>query len=80
MRRNAAAKVRRDPVASAPAVELADRLAPLGAEVVRMCGAGLGGHVLVWAPEDCHAAITDALDGCTVRRTPLRAPGVRLEE
>jgi D-glycero-alpha-D-manno-heptose-7-phosphate kinase len=80
MRRNAAAKVRRDPVASAPAVELAAQLEPLGAEVVRMCGAGLGGHALVWAPEDRHPAIAAALDGCTIRRPLLRAPGIRLEE
>jgi D-glycero-alpha-D-manno-heptose-7-phosphate kinase len=78
MRRSAAAKIRRDPVANAMAVELARALSPHGVEVVRMCGAGGGGHVLVWAPPDRHEAITSAL-GATVRRPALGAPGVRLE-
>jgi D-glycero-alpha-D-manno-heptose-7-phosphate kinase len=80
MRRNAAAKVRRLPEASAEASALAERLTPLGAEVVRVCGAGGGGHVLVWAPPSRHAAITAELAGSVVRRPPIAAVGVRIEE
>ena len=80
MRRSAAAKAARDPEANAGATALARLLVPLGAEVVRICGAGGGGHVLVWAPPDRHAAITRALGGAPVRRPALAAPGVRLEE
>ena len=80
MRRSAAAKIARDPTANQGAIALAARIEPLGAEVVRMCGAGGGGHVLVWAPEDRHAAIVAALGDCVVRRPALAAAGVRLEE
>jgi D-glycero-alpha-D-manno-heptose-7-phosphate kinase len=80
MRRSAVAKVARDPAASAGAVALEALLAELGAEVVRMCGAGGGGHVLVWAEADRHAAIAAALGGCVVRRPALAAEGVRIEE
>lgn len=80
MRRSAAAKAARDPEANAGATAMAERLGPLGAEVVRMCGAGGGGHVLVWAPEDRHPAIAGALPGCVVRRPAIAAEGVRLEE
>ena len=76
---SAAAKTTRDPEANAGATALARLLVPLGAEVVRMCGAGGGGHVLVWAPPDRHPAITDALGEAQVRRPALSAPGVRLE-
>jgi D-glycero-alpha-D-manno-heptose-7-phosphate kinase len=79
MRRSAAAKAARDPEASAGATAMAARLAPYGAEVVRMCGAGGGGHVLVWAPEGCRAAIVAEMDGAPVRTPGLAAPGVRLE-
>ena len=80
MRRSAAAKVARYPEANASATAIAQRLTPLGAEVVRMCGAGGGGHVLVWAPEDRHAALAAALGGAEVRRPAIAAPGVRIEE
>jgi D-glycero-alpha-D-manno-heptose-7-phosphate kinase len=80
MRRSAAAKSTRDPEASARATALSARLGPLGAEVVRMCGAGGGGHVLVWAPPERHAVLIDALGEALVRRPALAAPGVRLEE
>lgn len=80
MRRNAVAKVQRHPEASAEASALAARLSPLGAEVVRVCGAGGGGHVLVWAPPALHAGITAALAGCVVRRPRIAAEGVRIEE
>jgi D-glycero-alpha-D-manno-heptose-7-phosphate kinase len=80
MRRSAVAKAARYPEANAGATAIARRLAPLGAEVVRMCGAGGGGHVLVWAPADCHAAITASLGGAAVRRPAIAAPGVRIEE
>jgi D-glycero-alpha-D-manno-heptose-7-phosphate kinase len=78
MRANASAKTARDPAASTAALALAARLSPLGAEVVRMCGAGGGGHVLVWAPPDRHGAILAALEGLLVRRPKLGAPGVEL--
>ena len=58
---------------------MASHLAQHGAEVVRMCGAGEGGHVLVWAPPDRHPAISAAV-GCTaVRKPALGAAGVRME-
>ncbi|WP_272458278.1 GHMP family kinase ATP-binding protein [Polyangium jinanense] len=79
MRRTAMAKVRRAPEASALATELGDKLAGLGVEVIRACGAGGGGHVLVWAPEARHAEILRALGPATVRRPALSAPGVRIE-
>ncbi len=79
MRRSAAAKVRRAPSASALATELGEQLAGLGAEVIRACGAGGGGHVLVWAPEARHAEILRVLGPVTVRRPALSAPGVRVE-
>jgi D-glycero-alpha-D-manno-heptose-7-phosphate kinase len=80
MRRSSAAKAARDPDANAGAVALAEILSPLGAEVVRTCGAGGGGHVLVWAAPDRHPAIFGALGGATVRRPAPAAPGVRLED
>jgi D-glycero-alpha-D-manno-heptose-7-phosphate kinase len=86
MRRSAAAKAARDPVGNAGARALAERLEPLGAEVVRHCGAGGGGHVLVWAPEARHDAILralDAPDGSSapeVRRPSLGAHGVQIED
>ncbi len=79
MRRNAAAKAQKDPVANAIALDLATRLSPLGACVVRMCGAGAGGHVLVWALPDTHAKIEAAVHDCTVRKPKLAAPGVEIE-
>jgi D-glycero-alpha-D-manno-heptose-7-phosphate kinase len=79
MRRGAVAKTARDPAANEPATAIAARLDGCGAEVVRMCGAGAGGHVLVWAPRARHAAVEAALDGCTVRRAAIRAEGVRIE-
>lgn len=79
MQRNQAAKVARDPAANAGAATLAHALGPLGAEVVRMCGAGGGGHVLVWAPRERHAAIEAALGACVVRRPKIAAEGVRFE-
>jgi D-glycero-alpha-D-manno-heptose-7-phosphate kinase len=80
MRRSAAAKAARDPEASAGATAIAARLAQHGAEVVRMCGAGGGGHVLVWAPADCRPAIVAEVRGAPVRTPGLAAPGVRLED
>jgi D-glycero-alpha-D-manno-heptose-7-phosphate kinase len=80
MRRAADAKVRRDPRGCALAVDLAERLTPLGAEVVRTCGAGGGGHVLVWAAPERHASITDAVAPWPVRRPAIGAPGVQLED
>lgn len=78
MKRSAAAKLRRDPVGNAAAVTLGEQLAEHGAEVVRVCGAGAGGHVLVWAAADRHAAILAAVGG-TVRRPAIAAAGVREE-
>ncbi|WP_438007926.1 hypothetical protein WME89_03940 [Sorangium sp. So ce321] len=79
MRRGAAAKVRLSATASAIAVSLQRRLDGLGVEVLRMCGAGGGGHIVLWAPPERHARILDALGPCLVRRPALGAPGVRLD-
>jgi D-glycero-alpha-D-manno-heptose-7-phosphate kinase len=78
MRRSAAAKLRRGPAVNGASIALSERLEQCGAEVVRVCGAGEGGHILVWAPPSRHAAIAAAL-GCTVRKPKLAASGVRLE-
>lgn len=78
MRRSAAAKLRRDPAGNGAAVALTRRVEEHGAEVVRTCGAGDGGHVLVWAPPDRHPAIAAALNS-TVRKPALAAAGVRIE-
>jgi D-glycero-alpha-D-manno-heptose-7-phosphate kinase len=79
MRRSAAAKLRRDPRASALAVELGRRLEGLPVEVIRVCGAGNGGHVLVWAHADQHEAIARALHPAGVRQPKLAAHGVCIE-
>lgn len=79
MRQSAAAKVRRDPHASSLAVELGRRLEGLNIEVIRACGAGSGGHVLVWANPSQHEAILRALPPGTVRRPGLAAHGVCIE-
>ncbi|WP_437958791.1 hypothetical protein WME76_03430 [Sorangium sp. So ce119] len=79
MRRGAAAKVRLSEAASAIALSMQQRLDGIGVEVLRMCGAGGGGHILVWAPPERHARLLDALGPCVVRRPSLGAPGVRLE-
>ncbi|WP_437715487.1 hypothetical protein WMF45_03170 [Sorangium sp. So ce448] len=79
MRRGAAAKVRLSRAASAIALSLERRLDGLGVEVLRVCGAGGGGHILVWAPAERHARILEALGPCLVRRPALGAPGVRLD-
>ena len=78
MKRSAAAKLRRDPAGNAAAALLGERLREHGAEVVRVCGAGAGGHVLVWAAAGRHAAIEREVGG-TVRRPAIAAEGVREE-
>lgn len=80
MRRSAAAKVRRDPEGNAFAAGLTRRLEELGAEVVRVCGAGSGGHVVVWAPPERHAAILAEVGEKCVRKPAIDAAGVRLED
>lgn len=79
MRRGAAAKARLSAAANAMARALEQKLDGLGVEVLRMCGAGGGGHVLVWAPAERHARLLDALGPRVVRRPSLGAPGVRLD-
>lgn len=79
MRKSAEAKLSRDPAASALAVELGNRLLGLGVEVIRACGAGGGGHVLIWAPPEKHQAIREAIGPVTIRRPSLAAEGVRME-
>lgn len=80
MRAGAAAKAAAAPAESAVAGEIAERIRDRGAEVVRVCGAGGGGHVLVWAPPERHAALLEALAGWKVRRPSLNAAGARIEE
>ncbi|WP_438018114.1 hypothetical protein WMF18_03100 [Sorangium sp. So ce315] len=79
MRRGAAAKVRLSEAASAIALSMKQRLDGLGVEVLRVCGAGGGGHILIWAPAERHARIVEALGPCLVRRPALGAAGVRLD-
>jgi len=80
MRRSAAAKASSAPAANALGLEIAERVQGLGVEVVRVCGAGGGGHVMVWAPPDRHDAISEALGEFVVRRPSLNAPGVRIDD
>lgn len=79
MRQSAAAKVRRDPRASALALELRERLAGIDVQVIRACGAGNGGHVLAWAPPSEHEKLLRALHPVTVRKPGLAAPGASIE-
>jgi D-glycero-alpha-D-manno-heptose-7-phosphate kinase len=79
MRRNAEAKVRRSASANAIALTLSRKLEGLGVEVLRMCGAGGGGHILLWAPQERHPRILAALGQSLVRRPALDAQGARLE-
>jgi D-glycero-alpha-D-manno-heptose-7-phosphate kinase len=79
MRRSALAKLRRDPRASSAAVEIGRRLEGTNVEVIRACGAGNGGHVLLWAFPDKHDAILRALHPVTVRRPGIAANGVCIE-
>jgi D-glycero-alpha-D-manno-heptose-7-phosphate kinase len=75
MRRSASAKLRRGGPSALP-WDWVRRLSRLGAVVVRSCGAGGGGHVLVWAEPSCHAALARAVAPCVVRRPALGVPGV----
>lgn len=77
MRRSAEAKLRRGGASALPG-DLVRKLSELGATVVRACGAGGGGHLLVWAEPSHHAAIIRALGPCIVRRPELGVPGVTL--
>lgn len=81
MRRNASAKHAHDPRANELAIELERALVGLEVEVVRTCGAGEGGHVLVWAPPSRHADIEARALGLglgPVRAPRLAARGVRV--
>jgi len=75
MRRSASAKLRRGGPSSLP-WEWVRRLSRLGAAVIRACGAGGGGHVLVWAEPARHADLSRAVSPCLVRRPRLGVPGV----
>jgi D-glycero-alpha-D-manno-heptose-7-phosphate kinase len=77
MRRSAAAKLRRGGPSALP-LDWIRKLASLGAVVVRACGAGGGGHVLLWADPARHPALIDAVSPCVVRRPALGVPGVTL--
>ncbi|WP_281180836.1 hypothetical protein [Chondromyces crocatus] len=80
MRLSAEAKAKAAPSASVAGLEIAEEVNGLGAEVVRVCGAGGGGHVLVWAPPERHADLLPKLSRWTVRQPSLDAPGARIEE
>ncbi|MFO0586356.1 MAG: hypothetical protein U0441_02390 [Polyangiaceae bacterium] len=75
MRRSASAKLRRGGSSALP-WEWVRRLSRLGAAVIRACGAGGGGHVLLWAEPSAHADLIRAVEPCIVRRPSLGAPGV----
>lgn len=72
MRRNARVKHAHDPHANELALALARALEGLEVEVVRTCGAGEGGHVLVWAPPSQHLAIEQRVK--TLGLGPVRSP------
>ena len=75
MRRSASAKLRRGGPSALP-WEWVRKLSRLGAVVVRSCGAGGGGHVLIWAEPACHPDLVRAVAPCIVRRPALGVPGV----
>lgn len=75
MRRSAGAKLRRGGPSALP-LPWIRRLTSLGAVVVRACGAGGGGHVLVWADPSCHPELIEAASPCVVRRPSLGVPGL----
>src|SRR5262249_32738705 len=75
MRRSASAKIRRGGASALPR-DWVHKLSSLGASVVRMCGAGAGGHLLVWAQPSRHDEIIRAVGPCIVRRPALGVPGV----
>ena len=75
MRRSASAKLRRGGPSALP-WEWVRRLSRLGAAVIRACGAGGGGHVLLWAEPSDHADLVRAVEPCIVRRPQLGVPGV----
>ncbi len=75
MRRSASAKLRRGGPSALP-WEWVRKLSRLGAVVVRSCGAGGGGHVLIWAEPACHADLIRAVAPCIVRLPALGGPGV----
>ena len=77
MRRSASAKLRRGGSSALP-LPWIRKLATLGAVVVRACGAGGGGHVLLWADPTRHPALIEAARPCIVRRPLLGVPGVTL--
>lgn len=77
MRRSAGAKLRRGGSSALP-LPWIRKLATLGAIVVRACGAGGGGHVLLWADPTRHPALIEAARPCIVRRPLLGVPGVTL--
>jgi len=60
-------------------MEIGEKLRDVDVEVIRACGAGGGGHVLVWASPDKHPEILRKLGRATVRRPALAAQGVRIE-
>jgi D-glycero-alpha-D-manno-heptose-7-phosphate kinase len=79
MRRSASAKLRRGGPSALP-WDWVRKLSRLGAIVVRACGAGGGGHVLLWADPACHDALVHAVEPCIVRRPSLGVPGVTLDD
>ncbi|WP_231511680.1 GHMP family kinase ATP-binding protein [Chondromyces apiculatus] len=80
MRQSAAAKAKAAPAENLPCLEIAEEVSGRGAEVVRVCGAGGGGHVLVWAPPERHEGLLEALSRWTVRKPELDVPGARVEK
>lgn len=77
MRRSASAKLRRGGPSALP-LDFLRRLLGLGAVVVRACGAGGGGHVLIWADPSRHADLVRAVHPGIVRRPRLGVPGVEV--
>ncbi len=75
MRRSASAKLRRGGPSAFP-WDGVRKLSRLGAVIVRACGAGGGGHVLVWAEPASHPDLVRAVAPGIVRRPALGVPGV----
>ena len=79
MRRSASAKLRRGGPSALPR-DWIRKLVGLGAIIVRACGAGGGGHVLLWADPASHPALIRAVSPCIARRPLLGVPGVEIVE
>ncbi|MBK8252422.1 MAG: hypothetical protein IPK82_07100 [Polyangiaceae bacterium] len=77
MRRSASAKWRRGGAGALPR-DVHKKLLEQEAVVVRACGAGQGGHILVWADPSRHSEIENVVSPALLRRPTLGVSGVQV--